>query len=230
MWSFRLNQEMKVSATAHFVTLTYSDEHLPYLDKETGEFERGYSLFKKQTLYYPDVQLYLKRLRKLEHKNHYIKFFCAGETGTQNDRVHWHLIIFNASEKNIRKAWLEQGIVDCGKAEGGSITYILKYLTKDDGNDYLLRMSKGLGKNFLTPQQITNLKKTKNPYLVSFNGTKIPIPRYYKDKVHTDQWSKDLIKFKAMQHLNKTLTVPDEYINQQIHIFEQKKQQYNRKK
>ena len=74
MWSFRLNQEMKVSATAHFVTLTYSDEHVPYLDKETGEFERGYSLFKKQTLYYPDIQLYLKRLRKLEHKNHNKKY------------------------------------------------------------------------------------------------------------------------------------------------------------
>ena len=119
MWSFRLNQEMKVSATAHFVTLTYSDENIPYLNKETGEFERGYSLFKKQTLYYTDIQLYLKRLRKLETKNTYIKFFCAGETGTQNDRVHWHLIIFNASEKNIRKAWLEQGIVDCGKADTG---------------------------------------------------------------------------------------------------------------
>lgn len=230
MWSFRLNQELKNSGTAHFVTLTYQDEKLPYLDKETGEFTRGYSLFKKQTLFYPDIQNYMKRLRKEEKGNTNIKFFCAGETGTENDRVHWHLLIFNATEKNIRKAWLENGLVDVGKAEGGSISYILKYLTKDDGKDYMLRMSKGLGKNFLTPQQITRLKKKKEPYIVYHNGTKLPIPRYYKDKIFTDQWSKDVIKYKAMQHLNKALTKTDEYIMQQIHIFEQRKELAKRKK
>ena len=64
MWSFRLNQEMKVSATAHFVTLTYSDEHVPYLDKETGELE-GLFPFQKTNTILPRCTIIFKKITQI---------------------------------------------------------------------------------------------------------------------------------------------------------------------
>lgn len=59
-----------------FITLTYSDDKLPY----------------PPSLRYPDFQLFMKRLRKtLGHK---VRFFCCGEYGDRTFRPHYHAIIF----------------------------------------------------------------------------------------------------------------------------------------
>lgn len=77
-WSARLWLEWKSSSQEScFLTLTYDDEHLPC----------------DRSLRVQDYQLFLKRLRKqLEPVK--IRYYCAGEYGSQLDRPHYHLILF----------------------------------------------------------------------------------------------------------------------------------------
>lgn len=81
-WSFRLNQEMRVSTSAHFLTLTYSDENLP-------RSPTGFPVVVKR-----DVQLWLKRFRKLLSPFK-VRYFAVSEYGTQTFRPHYHVILFN---------------------------------------------------------------------------------------------------------------------------------------
>lgn len=110
-WAFRILQEKKRSASAHFVTLTYSDKHVP--------INKHYQL----TLERKEIPKYIKRLRKLQNKalkimpkpNPYwdketkkykaIKYYAVGEYGEEIERPHYHIIIFNAIKELIPLAW-----------------------------------------------------------------------------------------------------------------------------
>lgn len=79
-WAFRLYQESKDHATAYFVTLTYDEENLPYLNVSTGEFpvrlSEGIEKWREtdileKIVYKKDVQDFIKNLRS--HQNHFIK-------------------------------------------------------------------------------------------------------------------------------------------------------------
>lgn len=86
-----------------FVTLTYDDSHVPIkrgLCLKTGEYIEELNLNK------PDVQKFLKRLRK-RWKTHYgeenIRFYCAGEYGDDTDRPHYHICLFNLDIKDLEE-------------------------------------------------------------------------------------------------------------------------------
>lgn len=89
-WANRCMLELQYHDSAYFVTLTYDDFHVPvsyYPDPETGEAEMCYTLRKR------DYQLWMKRLRKA-FPNDKIRFFAAGEYGSETIRPHYHAIIF----------------------------------------------------------------------------------------------------------------------------------------
>lgn len=89
-WAARLSMELKYHDSAYFVTLTYSNDCVPvreYIDEMTGEVCKAQSLCKR------DFQLFMKRLRET-FKNDSIRFFCAGEYGSNTMRPHYHAIIF----------------------------------------------------------------------------------------------------------------------------------------
>lgn len=89
-WANRCMLELEYHDSAYFVTLTYDDEHIPksmYSDPETGE------AFDSLTLSKRDFQLFMKRLRKA-FPDDKIRFFAAGEYGSQTFRPHYHAIIF----------------------------------------------------------------------------------------------------------------------------------------
>lgn len=89
MWADRCLAEATLHEQSYFVTLTYDNDHLPYnIDKETGEISKYPTLSKR------DVQLFMKRLRKDYKYENKIRFFLAGEYGSQTARPHYHLIIF----------------------------------------------------------------------------------------------------------------------------------------
>ena len=123
-WSFRLKQELRVSKSARFVTLTYDDEHVP-INPETGLAE----LSKK------DVQLFIKRLRKYNSKIvarlkwPTMRYYLVGEYGTRTGRPHYHLIVFNISVEATN--WLAhiwgQGQIRVGQVTPASIMYTCKY-------------------------------------------------------------------------------------------------------
>jgi hypothetical protein len=83
-WAMRCELESKNHKQNSFITLTYSNEHLP-----SGSYN-------DPTLLPRDLTLFFKRLRKRIMKDHgqYIRYFACGEYGERNRRPHYHACIF----------------------------------------------------------------------------------------------------------------------------------------
>lgn len=85
-WAVRCVHEAKCFEDNCFVTLTFSDEHLP----------KDGSLCRKH------VQDFLKRLRR-KYEDRKIRVFYCGEYGDQLGRPHYHLCLFNFDFKDRKK-------------------------------------------------------------------------------------------------------------------------------
>jgi hypothetical protein len=184
-WAFRLNKQSEQSNSAHFVTLTYNDEHIK---KTKNGFE---------TLVKKDVQDFFKRLRKLTKQK--ISYYAVGEYGDTGERPHYHIILFNANPKLVENAWklndITLGNVHFGDVGDASVGYTLKYISKDkkipqfNGDDRqkeFALMSKGLGAGYLTQNMVkwhTKGNIENKVYLPLKDGKKAAMPRYYKDKL-----------------------------------------------
>lgn len=121
MWTGRLLLEAAHSpTTSSFVTLTYSDEHLPRT--ELGS-----------TLYVPDAMAFLDRLRHRSGVGE-CRYFIVGEYGDQTHRPHYHAALFGVPpegwEDRIRECWKDQGHVSVGEVTQESAGYIAGYCTK----------------------------------------------------------------------------------------------------
>lgn len=85
-WADRMMLELEAyKGKAVFITLTYNNEHLPpsYADDDS---------ILGATLYKRDLQLFLKRLRKM-YPEKVLRFYASGEYGSLG-RPHYHLILF----------------------------------------------------------------------------------------------------------------------------------------
>ncbi len=185
-WAFRLNKQSEQSNSAHFVTLTYNDEHIK---KTKNGFE---------TLVKKDVQDFFKRLRKLTKQK--ISYYAVGEYGDTGERPHYHIILYNANPKIVENAWklndITLGNVHFGDVGDASVGYTLKYISKDkkipqfNGDDRqkeFALMSKGLGAGYLTENMVkwhTKGNIENKVYLPLKDGKKAAMPRYYKDKLY----------------------------------------------
>lgn len=190
-WGFRLQREAERSRTSLFVTLTYDTKFVPITSK-------GFMTLSKR-----DVQLFFKRLRKLHFykygKEWPIRYYCAGEYGSERRRPHYHIILFNADELDIAKAWCDPttglpiGNIDIGQVSGASIAYTVKYINKgpwkpmhqnDDRCPEFPLMSKRLGSNWLTESVVNSYRSNiEKSYILLEGGAKMGIPRYFKDKI-----------------------------------------------
>lgn len=151
-WADRCLLELQSHDFAEFVTLTYDDYHVPvswYADKCTGE------AFPSLTLRYRDVQLFLKRLRKMTGQ--FIRYFGCSEYGDTTQRPHYHIILFGlrlddkvAWQRNrlgevlyrsptLERAWSVKdidgvyrpiGYVLTGAVNWNSCAYVARYVTK----------------------------------------------------------------------------------------------------
>lgn len=195
-WSFRIMQHYKTASSAHMVTLTYDNAHIPIT-------KNGF-----RTLQYTDVQLFFKRLRKVNPEK--LKYYVAGEYGTQTRRPHYHIVLFNAILSTIQPAWMLGSVHYCPLNEA-TVGYTLKYMCKppqfripqhrnDDRLPERSLISKGLGGNYLSPQMITWHKADldNRMYCNIEDGKKIAMPRYYKDKIYTE-WERKRVAFFALQ-------------------------------
>jgi len=84
-WAVRIAHEATLHQENSFVTLTYSDQHLP----------------EHRSLNYRDLQLFFKRVRKAGHE---IRYYAVGEYGDTTQRPHYHACIFG-------KAWIENRVI-----------------------------------------------------------------------------------------------------------------------
>ena len=196
-WSFRLREEAKQSSSASFLTLTYEQAPIS---------KNGY-----HTLVKRDFQLFMKRLRKLCPTNK-LKYYACGEYGTTTYRPHYHAIIFNLphsiinSPDLVRDTW-NKGHTMVAHSNDLTINYVAGYVVKgqfqklgkyDDRIPEFSLMSKRMGLAYLTDQMKNFYRKKELTAIMRENGTYIPMPRYYKEKIF-DRYTLKKIANKAIQ-------------------------------
>ena len=153
-WACRIEMEAKTSKphSVWFVTLTYDDKNIPGMIVNTGEIMRKVQYVWKpgeerpesvQMLLYPDIQKFLKRLRKARGK---LRYFVAGEYGEQTARPHYHMILYGWRPTDLEhlykiqhngyftSQWLEDiwgmGQIQIAQAVPETYRYVAGYVTK----------------------------------------------------------------------------------------------------
>lgn len=126
-WAIRLSHEAQLYEDNSFITLTYSQEHLP----------------KSNSLELKDFQDFMKRLRK-KFEPRKLRFFHAGEYGEQTKRPHYHAILFNLrfpdqkyermrGEHRVYSSQMLEELWGLGRTEIGTVTfesaaYVARYI------------------------------------------------------------------------------------------------------
>lgn len=191
-WSFRLEQEYKHSKCAHFVTLTFDREHYP----ADGNLSKRH------------VQLYLKRLRKLDGTNK-IRYYAVGEYGTKGGRAHYHILVFNViNPDHCRMAWRDIkgkpiGIVHIGNVTEASVAYVTKYIVQPFeapegyGKPFaLMSRAYGIGGKYLSDEMIAWHRSGDKNYCMRYNQ-KVGLCRFYRSKIWYNQNDKTRIAQKS---------------------------------
>lgn len=215
-WVIRMKQELGVSYSAYFITLTYDDTSLP-VSKE------GFP-----TLFHKDIQNFLKALRKENEmlieketkeglttpefiklnwdKYYKLKYYMAGEYGEKNSRPHYHLILFNLrgvrrftdslyKSHLINKLW-KHGVTHIGSFTSHSAAYCVKYIDKkkkvpefpgDDRKPEYSCMSKGIGKYYINAASKAYHGSDIEKNYITDGKVKVPLPRYYRDQLFTEE-------------------------------------------
>jgi len=172
-WALRIHYESKRHLSRKFVTLTYANPHLVW--------KNGISQLSKR-----DLQLFFKRVRKTGAK---IRYYAVGEYGSKTFRPHYHILLFgDVPDSTLRSCW-NSGHVHIGKVTEASVMYTLGYVVNGKGWKMRTRrerpfslMSKGIGKNYLTPAMIEWHRSGRKNYAI-LDGSKRHLPRYYKTQI-----------------------------------------------
>lgn len=185
-WSFRMVQELKVNACAYFLTLTYDDDHIPMAN--------GYPTLKKK-----DLQLFVKRLRKLlDYKQVKLRYYAVGEYGKTTARPHYHLIVYLSDYVDIytcvNRTWL-LGHNYIGTCTERSIGYVAKYCIKppmliegvQQKEFSLMSRKPPIGHNYIAVHKSWHLKDMTRRYVVTEGGYRLPLPELYKRKIYTSK-------------------------------------------
>lgn len=212
-WFVRLAMQWKYSESAYFLTLTYNDGHLPSPRRDDNGFIH-YDVNKN------DVRLYHYRLRKaLGYKSKKLKYFLVSEYGPNPEngwlyRPHYHEIIFSLDVEDVPKierAW-KNGFVKLSEVNEERLRYVSGYSTEKlfvpcGAAPSFLMCSNGIGSAYLS--EFDGFNDYYRPF-VPFQGTKYPLPRYFKEKVLSkavrEQLAKDAndrAEATYQAHLNK---------------------------
>lgn len=130
IWAMRCMHEAQMHEENSFLTLTYSEDHLPYQGQ----------------LVYRHFQLFMKRLRYEVGKP--LRFYMCGEYGEQLDRPHYHCVLFGHAFYDDRvpykslaqggylyrsdfldSVW-SRGITSIGEVTFESAAYVARYCMK----------------------------------------------------------------------------------------------------
>ena len=198
-WQVRLHEELKDDNRALFMTMTFSDEAF-------DKFEQEYNLTEPNELAAKAIQLFGKRWYKKYKES--IKHWLVTELGhgkraehhKSTERLHLHGFLWTEkSAAEIEKVW-SYGWVDTGEyVDDTSVGYCVKYVSKVDpahpGFNSKVFASKGLGKGWLQRFEAGHNKfngeKTREYYKAP-NGQKLALPRYFRNKLWTDEQREQL--------------------------------------
>lgn len=196
-WAMRMLHEYDKWDDAVFLTLTYDDDHLPYVD---NPLRPGIRSDRSITLKVEELQLYFKRVRKALGKRK-IRYYACGEYGTENKRPHYHAIVYGVSilEHKLDRGkllggvlydcWQNKGFAYLGDVQYDSCAYVAGYIEgkyDDETNESVYTntgrippfklSSNGLGKEFA----LQHSEQLKENLLCKVRGKDCSLPRYYR--------------------------------------------------
>lgn len=206
-WTIRIRlEELTSSFGVSVVTLTYNDNNLPFSSK-------GFP-----TLNFVDVQLWLKRFRKLLSSEFIsLRYFICGEYGDTFNRPHYHCILFfNKDDKEVTfKQWSMTslykylssswtlGLFEIDEPNPAYLHYCTKYALKDNGNTNrpdescvkpgsLMSRKPALGSSYLTTEMVKYYKSNIDNNILYQDGFKYPLPRSFRQKIFNGNCYKSL--------------------------------------
>lgn len=200
-YRMRLLNEISRWPRNAFVTLTFNESYLRYLDEECD------------SNYNKPVLQFLDNLRKKYGKG--IRHWFVCEFGKLKGRPHYHGILFNipesltsdaiidswnrhrqGSRKNKKSQWSfapsDRGVAYVGnRCDSRTCHYICKYITKEWSFGRVrprIISSKGIGENYITPSVISAHHRSGQllPYITTSNDYVVPLPRYYSERIFSD--------------------------------------------
>lgn len=217
-WAMRICLEALQHKENCVLTLTYNEDNL-------GD----------NNLNVRDLQLFLKRLRKLVGK---LRYFACGEYGSKKGRKHFHIIIFGwqptdtyffCKDKKgtklfrsptIEKLW-KKGFSSVGEVSYDTALYSAKYLQKSqvDRKKAFITMSKKPGIGF---------DSIKSDWLLSDKmytmGKYMRLPRYFLDTLEKNGYSEEVQELKN-KRLNSVISIKefDKISNNSLIVAEREK-------
>jgi len=198
-WSVRCTHEARMHSRNSFITLTYSDEHLP----------------KDGRLNYTHFQRFMHDLR--QKCGNGIGFFMCGEYGETTSRPHYHACLFGydprdkqiwSKNPNGDALWTSEeldslwGLNDPEKCPNkiGAVTpksagYVARYVLKKQKDSPLKPFQKmsrqyAIGKRWIEKYWRDVFIHAQGAVILS-DGTKTKVPRYYEkwfQKYHPEEW------------------------------------------
>ena len=166
-----------------------------------------------------------------------VKYFACGEYGGRSNRPHYHAIIYGVTDDDIMSAWQLDGKalghIHIGTTSGASARYVANYLCKAMTKGLQLSqekefqvMSTGLGKAYLTPAMVKWHKENAANYVAAAGKAKQSLPRYYKDKIFTQEEKLQFAREHQERQVEKSNAVKKKHgIDMAYHKeFESKKQ------
>lgn len=191
-WQVRLSEEIKDWKYKYFVTLTFSAEALQTLCENAIELQYNVNNVARRA-----TRLFLERWRKRYKKS--VRHWFITELGHQGtERIHIHGILFTEFpiNNNLLSSIWQYGMTYTGDyCNEKTINYITKYVTKIDldhkGYEADIFCSAGLGSRYF--KQYGNIQKHKwngkntIQYYTLPNGQKIALPKYYRNKLFTQE-------------------------------------------
>ncbi len=125
VWTCRILLESKFYAETSFITLTYNDEHIPKIVDDQGNISF--------TLSKTDLDTFIAKLRvAYRHMDGNFRFFAAAEYGMDENRPHYHVVIFGMGcqfEEMVEKTW-GKGFVTMTEIIPQRAAYVAQYTLK----------------------------------------------------------------------------------------------------
>lgn len=195
-WSFRLQKELRYHETAHFITLTCSDENLSFADHGGACVP---------CLYKPDWQNFMKRLRKRQKEvsDVKLKYYAVGEYGSKTHRPHYHAILYSLDPSLVDQVETIWGLgnTKVGTVTSNSIDYVTKYVVnKYDHSKYPVPpfacISNGIGLKHFEENEARYQRET---VVRNDRGYKQKLPRYYRNRLNRNRITQDIMNAKRIE-------------------------------
>ena len=203
-WNIRLSEDIR-HFKAWFITLTIDDTNMNKIMQEMGiESPKN----NENSIAGFALRRFLERVRKKTKKS--IRHWCVTELGEDRGRIHLHGIFFGEkAPEQIIEHW-KYGFVFIGTfVSERTINYITKYMLKYDikHREFSGKVftSAGIGSGYFERTDYINNRYKKNETNETYryrNGRKAMLPRYYRDKIYTE----DEKEYLWLEKLDKGIT------------------------